>query len=319
MVVTRSVYQQAFQQEAHRLSHIELEPPTHLEFSIADTVYRPTFLTTMEEQFMNTLAKEQIKTLSKFGGGPYDDVIKWLQDVETVFDRAQLQPSNKLLAVQSYLTDAAAKWFRYNKSTIIDWSTFKIAITNAYQPSLNQILLQMEKRQQLPDERVMEYYVDKLQLCLQADPNMSSTMIIHYLIKGLNNLLIPHVIRRHPSTPNDFLTIAQDEEKIQLTLHSLSHVSVNPTDNYLQDDDPINQSVNLVKRPDHTNTRSYNLQRHRTHPPPLMNATFDPSRASYSDRHYYPQNSSSSFASRQCYECYRFGHIAKYCPNRKNI
>ncbi|CAF5192971.1 unnamed protein product, partial [Rotaria sp. Silwood1] len=42
-----------------------------------------------EEQVMNTLAKEQIKNLSKFGGAPDEDVIKWIQDMEAVFDRAQ--------------------------------------------------------------------------------------------------------------------------------------------------------------------------------------------------------------------------------------
>ncbi|CAM4989887.1 unnamed protein product, partial [Rotaria socialis] len=41
----------------------------------------------MEEQFMNTLAKEQIRTLVKFSGADHEDVVKWLCDVDTVFDR----------------------------------------------------------------------------------------------------------------------------------------------------------------------------------------------------------------------------------------
>ncbi|CAF4814131.1 unnamed protein product, partial [Rotaria magnacalcarata] len=32
-----------------------------------------------------------------------------------------------------------------------------------------------------------------------------------------------------------------------------------------------------------------------------------------SPQHLYPSN-----ATRQCYHCYQFGHVAKYCPNRKN-
>ncbi|CAF3494927.1 unnamed protein product [Rotaria sp. Silwood1] len=71
----------------------------------------------------------------------------------------------------------------------------------------------MEKRRQSPNEPVMTYYHDKLQLCLQADLNMSSAMILHHLTKGLNNSLVPHVIHRHPASPADFLIIAQDEEK----------------------------------------------------------------------------------------------------------
>ena len=125
MVITRSQHQHLFKKEAQRLSCIEFQLADHPESSHYHTIYRPTFATTMEEQFMYTLAKEQIKTLEKFGGGAHEDVVKWLQNMEEAFDRAQVQSSNKYSAIQWYLTDAAAKWFRHNKSIIPDWSTFK--------------------------------------------------------------------------------------------------------------------------------------------------------------------------------------------------
>ncbi|CAF1460997.1 unnamed protein product, partial [Rotaria sordida] len=55
-----------------------------------------------------------------------------------VFDRVQLQSANKYIAAQSYLTATAAIWFRYNKSTVRDWFTFKTGIFKAFRPSLNQ-------------------------------------------------------------------------------------------------------------------------------------------------------------------------------------
>ncbi|CAF4253363.1 unnamed protein product, partial [Rotaria sordida] len=67
-----------------------------------------------------------------------EDVIKWLQDTEDVFDRVQLQSANKYIAPQSYLTATPAIWFRYNKSAVRDWFTFKIGIFKAFRPSLNQ-------------------------------------------------------------------------------------------------------------------------------------------------------------------------------------
>jgi hypothetical protein len=116
----------------------------------------------------------------------------------------------------------------------------------------------MVQRLQLPHESVMEYYFDKIHLCLQADSNMKSSIIIHHLIKGLKQSLIPPVIRRHPSTPADFLTIAQDEEQIQFILCDLSRASINPPDNYPNDNDSIDESVMVVtqsidtdKRPTH--------------------------------------------------------------------
>ncbi|CAF1642385.1 unnamed protein product [Rotaria magnacalcarata] len=222
-MTTRALYYHLFEQEAQRLADIDFNSSYWLEVDINSIAYRPVFLSTMEEQFMSTLAKEQIRTLVKFSGTDHEDVVKWLFDFETVFDRAQLQISNKYIAVQSYLTDTAEKWFRHNKSTISDWSTFKLEIIKAYQPSLNQMLLKMEQRRQLPHESVLEYYVDKRQLCSQADPSMSSAMVIHHLTKGLKSTLIPHVIRRRPITPSDFLVMAQEEEKIQLTLNGLSY------------------------------------------------------------------------------------------------
>ena len=314
MVITRSLHQHLFKKEAQRLSCIEFQLADHPESSHYHTIYRPTFVTTMEEQFMHTLAKEQIKTLEKFGGGAHEDVVKWLQNMEEAFDRAQVQSSNKYSAIQWYLTDAAAKWFRHNKSIIPDWSTFKTELIKAYQPSLHQILLRMEQRQQLPEESVMEYYYDKIQLCLQADPHMSSAMIVHHLTKGLKHSLLTHMIRRHPSTPSEFLTVAQDEEKILLTLNGLSHTSTNSLDNYPYENDPINNMVTLVQGP----TSASNRQQ-QTSPQPLMKITPANRCISSSGHRYYRQNPSPSFNSRQCYACHRFGHIAKQCPNRKNI
>ncbi len=86
---------------------------------------------------------------------PDDDVLKWLQAIEEVFDRAQVQSSNKFIAVQSYLTDAAEKWFRFTKSTIRDWNTFKKEIIKLCQPSLHQSLLEIGQRHQAPEESIM--------------------------------------------------------------------------------------------------------------------------------------------------------------------
>lgn len=120
MVITRGQQQRLFVQEAQRLSLIDYEISQFSEPETRLFIHRPVFSSTMEEQFMRTLAKEQIKSLARFGGSPTENVNKWLKDIEIVFDRAQLQPSNKYIAVQSYLSDAAEKWFRLNKASISD-------------------------------------------------------------------------------------------------------------------------------------------------------------------------------------------------------
>ncbi|CAF4789678.1 unnamed protein product, partial [Rotaria socialis] len=61
--------------------------------------------------------EEVIRSLIKFGGTLNEDVVKWLHDMEEIFDRT------------------AVMWFRFNKSNIPDWSTFQIEIVKAFQLS----------------------------------------------------------------------------------------------------------------------------------------------------------------------------------------
>ncbi|CAF4616316.1 unnamed protein product [Rotaria socialis] len=74
----------------------------------------------MDEQSMQIFVQEQIKKLTTFGGARDEDVLHWLQDTECIFDQVQLKPSNKYLAVQSYLKGTAGTCFRLHKSNIPD-------------------------------------------------------------------------------------------------------------------------------------------------------------------------------------------------------
>ena len=324
MIITRNYPDRLFNQEIRRLAKINIEFSSCPAISFDYCVYRPVIPSKMEEQMMYAIVKEELKTLPKFGGGKSEDVVKWLKKINDVFDQAQLNPSNKYLAVQSYLTDTAALWFSYNKNDITDWSTFQAAIIKAYQPSLDQLLLKMEHRQQLSDEPVAVYYYDKLQLCLQVDSNMSPMMQLHYLTKGLKPSLIAHVLRRQLSTTADFLVVAEAEEKIQATLISLSHDPIDDRHYLLANDSP-DDMVTLVKHADNSFLGSRQQQPTRqSYPPPLMNLPYVPLYPPSSRR--FPTFSSSTSryftsppVSRQCYVCSRVGHIAKYCPNRKNI
>ena len=276
MVQTREQHRHLFQAEALRLSLIDMSSSEQSEPSPSSSARRPPVSSNMEEQFMSTLAKEQVKTLTKFGGGESEDVALWLDRVEEIFDRAFLQPSNRYLAVQSYLTDAALKWFRFNQARLSTWPSFKNALLRTYQPSIHQALIKLEQRHQLPGEKVMEYYYDKLRLCNQADPRMSPSMIVHYLSKGLHASLLPHVLRRHPATSADFLTVAEDEEKILATLNGLTLSSPYPSDPYSDDVFPLASTVASVHRSTTPNARP--IPAHHQRPPmqPLMDVPTSP-------------------------------------------
>ena len=59
-----------------------------------------------------------IKNPKTFRGGK-DDVMQWLEDVEQLFDTAQIPENHKLDLVQYSLRGEALRWFKNNKSIFI--------------------------------------------------------------------------------------------------------------------------------------------------------------------------------------------------------
>ncbi len=47
--------------------------------------------------------EELVRSIIKFGGALNEDAAEWLQYIEQIFDRTQLRPSNKYIAVQCFL------------------------------------------------------------------------------------------------------------------------------------------------------------------------------------------------------------------------
>ena len=78
--------------------------------------------------------EDLVKTIPYYGGNFHEDVVQWLHTINEIFDRMNMQPSHRYLAVQSFLTKTAASWFRYSRNAIPDWSTFQVEIIKTFQP-----------------------------------------------------------------------------------------------------------------------------------------------------------------------------------------
>ena len=79
--------------------------------------------------------EDLVNSIPHFGGTAHEDVVRWLNIINEIFDRAKLRPSNRYIAAQCYLTETASLWFRYSRSTISDWCTFQVEIIKAFQPT----------------------------------------------------------------------------------------------------------------------------------------------------------------------------------------
>ena len=56
--------------------------------------------------------------------GSKDDVKQWLEEIEQLFDTAQIPENHKLDLVQYSLRGEASRWFKNNKTTFTSWKTF---------------------------------------------------------------------------------------------------------------------------------------------------------------------------------------------------
>ena len=79
--------------------------------------------------------EDLVNSIPHFGGTAHEDVVRWLNIINEIFDRAKLRPSNRYIAAQCYLTETASLWLRYSRSTISDWCTFQVEIIKAFQPT----------------------------------------------------------------------------------------------------------------------------------------------------------------------------------------
>ena len=79
--------------------------------------------------------EDLVNSIPHFGGTAHEDVVRWLNIINEISDRAKLRPSNRYIVAQCSLTKAAACWFRYNRYAVSDWSTFQVEIIKTFQPT----------------------------------------------------------------------------------------------------------------------------------------------------------------------------------------
>ncbi|CAF4995609.1 unnamed protein product, partial [Rotaria sp. Silwood1] len=105
------------------------------------------------------LLQNLIKNPKTFQGGK-DDVMKWLEDIEHLFDVAHISDTNKLDLISYSLRGEALRWYTNHKNTFISWeifvSEFKKAFTSSYHEEL--AFQKLEAYTQGENQSIRNYY-----------------------------------------------------------------------------------------------------------------------------------------------------------------
>lgn len=278
---------------------------------------------------------QQMKEFVKpFSGYPNEDANKWLDSVAHFIDIIQLPVEKEVLKLQyapAFLKANAYRWWNENKHSMSNWSVFTRMFIEQF-GERNEYLLeqQLNQRKQLPNEPVLQYYYDMIDLCNKCDPNMSDKQKVRKLILGLRWSLYQEAIKENFSTPKQLLTRVEQLENIE-KLVELRIDDLTTKQEYIAElnSPPINQPSNHVRYQDSSSLSSF--PRSNNYPasynsrqyPDLRDFFRESSSPSIKDRSQAikptissQRRDSSRVMNLNCYGCGRAGHFAHDCPQR---
>jgi hypothetical protein len=166
-----------------------------------------------------------IKNPKTFRGGK-DDVKQWLEDIEQLFDTAQIPENHKLDLVQYSLRGEALRWFKNNKSTFKTWRIFIKGLKETFlSPFFEEIAFKkLESYSQGVNKPILSFYNEVIKLCDDADSSMSDFTKLRNLLNKTKPTLQLEIRKKKPTTTKQFLEYAIEVEE----LFHLSNIDIDP-------------------------------------------------------------------------------------------
>ncbi|CAF4322490.1 unnamed protein product [Rotaria sp. Silwood2] len=147
------------------------------------------------DQTTNDLRKaivgDLIRNLKVFKGGK-DDVNKWIKEIEHLLDVAHIPDSGRLDIISYSLRGDALQWYKANKAMFTSWIIFVYELKRAFTSSFHEELAfkKLETYTQGGSQSIRNFFNKVLQLCKEADPNMSESTKLKHLLNKLSNINI---------------------------------------------------------------------------------------------------------------------------------
>jgi hypothetical protein len=312
--------------------------------------HNPTSLPSLSSTISKALIDRFIKDPLKFYGSK-DNVITWLDEIEQQFQTMNLSDPDKLNLIHICLKGEAHQWFKQHPKNFSSWSHFISEIKNSFNSNLQRDIAfkKLQRYHQTIHQSAFQYYNEMIKLIQQADPQMSESTKVHYLMNGLRDSLSIETRRNYPKTTQEFLVqvkIAEDLTALNTSFNNHAMIHTDPTSSnsfsYSQPSDPTsineffdssqhsndniyhhtnNYSNDDVNQPSYlnkisnTSASSPKPNQHLSPPPSARN----PESTSYPrpllDPKYYRNNNSKQQASQRCFKCGSLDHMARYCSH----
>ena len=175
--------------------------------------------------------KARFDDLISFSGQPSEDVERFLKSIKNITKATNESNNHELLEiVRGKLTQSAGVWFDNNEAKFRTWSDFEMAFRNRYlsTTTTSKKFEQLKQRQQKPDESIINYCDEIINLCREVDSNMSDLTIIQYLLSGLNANVRKELSRRESAmhSLDEFLKYAKIEQDLNDTFDKLGEISI---------------------------------------------------------------------------------------------
>jgi hypothetical protein len=163
--------------------------------------------------------KARFDDLISFSGQPSEDVERFLKSIKNITKATNESNNHELLEiVRGKLTQSAGIWFDNNEAKFRTWLDFEVAFRNRYlsTTTTSKKFEQLKQRRQKPDELIITYCDEIVNLCREVDSKMSDLTIIQYLLSGLNTNVRKELSRRESAmnSLDEFLKYAKIEQDL---------------------------------------------------------------------------------------------------------
>ena len=142
-----------------------------------------------------------------------------MKTIEIKLDTADIPTPKKFALIPQLLDKGALDWFQENKAKFNNsWSIFVEHFKRTFD-SPNRARIGMQKLNsyiQSPYQDIRSFCSKMRKLFLEADPQMSSTMKLEFLLAKVNSSYRLDLLKLKPKGPTEFETMARDIENIYL-------------------------------------------------------------------------------------------------------